>query len=288
MISYGKTEYIGELKALWRDVFSDGNEYINSFFESVYSDENTLVFVDNGKPVSMLYIVAYGMPIDNREIKVAYLYALATRPEYRGQKIMPRLLERSFEISRERGYALCALIPSEESLFGYYRKFGFEDTFSRAVITKSVREVKKAASGYEALPIKKADTDGIWNAYSKSRFYADQCVTLSKAQNGFYIKELERGGGRAFLFNMREENDGYMLLGQSGGTLTVYETNADISVLPALYSAFLKEFSFQSITFYQPLCFPNEELSAAKKRYAMSKDLAGVMLGEPYINRVLT
>ncbi len=287
MISYGKTEYAGELKALWSDVFGDDGDYINSFFESVYSDENTLVYVDNGKPVSMLYIVPYTMSLDNREIKAAYLYALATRPEYRGQKIMQRLLERSFEISEERGYSLCVLIPSEESLFGYYRKFGFEDTFKRAAIIKSVREVKRAASGYKALPIKNADAKGIWNAYSKSLFYAAGCVTLTQSQNEFYIKELEREGGRAFLFNMREENDGYILLGQSGGTVTVYETNADSGVLPALYSALLKEFSFQSITFYQPLCFPEEEVSAAKKRYAMSKNLAGVRLLEPYINRVL-
>lgn len=288
MITYGKPEYIGALKTLWHETFGDSMVYIDSFFDCVYKDENTLVCIKNNHPVSALYMVPYKMIQKTDKIKTLYLYALATAPEYRGQGIMSRLIELSLKIGIERGYMLCALIPSEDSLFGYYRKFGFESSFGRVKIIKRIMEIREASSGQKALSLKTADCEQIWNAYVCSRFYEQECIVLSKEQNRFYIKELEREGGQALIFDMEAENDGYLLLKSDGGELAVYETNATPDVLSALYAALLKEYDFNMVTFYQPLCFTDEESSEFKKPYAMSKDLGGIKLINPFINRVLT
>ncbi len=287
MITFGKSEYIGELKALWQEAFGDDESYLNAFFASVYKDEDTLVYVEDSRPAAALYIVPYTMPQKTGDIKVAYLYALATRLTHRGQGIMARLIERSFEICQKRGCTLLTLIPSEPSLFDYYRRFGFEESFDRAVIMRDIGAVRAAAVG-AAFELKKADADKVYDAYMKSGFYGSNCVVLTKEQNRFYIETLEREGGQALTFTMHKENDGYILLALNGEELTVYETNADSAVLPALYASLLKEYAFSSLTFVQPICFPDEELSAASKPYAMSKNFDGFCPEKPFINRVLT
>lgn len=288
MITFGKSAYTKELQALWQEAFGDSDEYLNAFFTSVYKDENTLVYVEGGRSAAALYIVPYTMPQKEGNIKIAYLYALATRPSFRGQGIMARLIERSFEICQKRGYRLLTLIPSERSLFDYYRRFGFEESFDRAVITKDIGAVRAAAVGAATLPLKKADADTVYDAYMKSGFYGSNCVVLTKEQNRFYIETLEREGGQALTFTVRGENDGYMLLALNGEELTVYETNADSAVLPALYASLLKEYAFSSLTFIQPFMFSDKELSAARKPYAMSRSFDGFYPEKPFINRVLT
>ncbi len=287
MISCGKYEYTQQLKKLWQSTFGDSTAYINSFFDDIYQDENTLVYIENNAVVSALYIIEYEMPLKSDKIKIAYFYALATQPEYRGQGIMSRLIERAFESCAKRDYKLCVLIPSEASLFDYYRRFGFKECFYRTTVKKYLPEIR-TASGEKELLLKRAGFEKIWNAYINSIFFGPECVVLSKQQNDFFIKELTRDGGQAFVFDLKGKDDGYILLGHRDKELIIYETNAIAEIVPFLYSAFLKSFSFESLEFYQPLCFPPEELAAGKSRYAMCKELSELKLENPFINRVLT
>ncbi len=230
MISCGKYDYIEQLKSLWQKTFGDSTAYINSFFDNMYRDENTLVYIEDKTIVSVLYIIEYEIPLETDKIKIAYLYALTTEPAFRGRGIMSRLIEKSFEIGIKRDYKLCVLIPSEASLFDYYRRFGFKECFSRTTITKHLSEIRRTASGEKELLLKKADCNKIWNAYIKSPFFGPECVVLSRQQNCFFIKELEREGGQAFLFDLKGKDDGYILLGQKGKELLIYETNSNAEI----------------------------------------------------------
>ena len=57
--------------------------------------------------------------------KIAYLYAIATKKDFRGQGLCRALMDETHEHLRERGYAAAILVPSEPSLFEFYNKIGY-------------------------------------------------------------------------------------------------------------------------------------------------------------------
>ena len=65
------------LKALWREVFGDTDEYIDAFFQNVYQPSMASVIEEDGTVVAAAYAVPFGA--------VRYIFAVATRPEYRGR-----------------------------------------------------------------------------------------------------------------------------------------------------------------------------------------------------------
>ena len=66
------------LKALWREVFGDTDEYIDAFFQNVYQPGMASVIEEDGTVVAAAYAVPFGA--------VRYIFAVATRPEYRGRR----------------------------------------------------------------------------------------------------------------------------------------------------------------------------------------------------------
>ena len=301
MISYGKYEYIPALKIMWHKIFGDSESYLNSFFGKVYKDENTLVDIENGNVVSVLFMIPYKFIANGKETKIVYLYALATEPAYRGRKIMAKLIQKSLDLSAKRGYALSVLIPADDSLFEYYRQFGYEEYFERAMITKTIADIDKEQTNKEQTnkgfkiqeigntPMKlvKADAEQIWAAYSHSEIFASEGIILSKEQNEYYIEELKSEGGQAYVFKMSGDKDGYALLQLRDNNLLVLETNVDANNLKLFYEALYRLYKFEAVTFYQPICFDEAEIKPYKKSFAMAKSLNGINVKDPFINRVL-
>ena len=72
----------------------------------------------------MLYVV----PLEMWGKRVAYIYAVATDPEYRGRGIASKLLAEALQIAEKSGkYDLAALIPSSTESKRLYERLGFED-----------------------------------------------------------------------------------------------------------------------------------------------------------------
>jgi glucose-1-phosphate thymidylyltransferase len=103
------------------EVFGDSREDVDRFFIDVHRDENLLTHSEQGSVVAMLNIVElqtdYG--------PTAYLYAIATAAEWRGQGFASELIRQAIDVSRERGYKAVMLIPADEKLVEYYKRFGF-------------------------------------------------------------------------------------------------------------------------------------------------------------------
>ena len=296
MISYGKYEYIPALKIMWHKIFGDSESYLNSFFGKVYKDENTLVDIENGNVVSVLFMIPYKFIANGKETKIVYLYALATEPAYRGRKIMAKLIQKSLDLSAKRGYALSVLIPADDSLFEYYRQFGFEEYFERVLITKTIADIENEQTnkgfeiqeiGHIPMELIKADAKQIWATYSHSDIFASEGILLSEEQNEYYIEELKSEGGQAYVFKMAGNKDGYALLQLHDDNLLILETNVDADNLKLFYEALYRKYKFKAVTFYQPICFDEEEIKPYKKSFAMAKSLNGMNVKNPFINRVL-
>lgn len=65
------------LKALWKEVFGDTDEYIDTFFREIYRPGMASVIEQDGEIAAAAYAVPFG--------EYRYIYAVATKPEYRGR-----------------------------------------------------------------------------------------------------------------------------------------------------------------------------------------------------------
>ncbi len=117
------TKREAECRELWMEVFGDEREEVDRFLIDIHNADNLLTHSEQGRVVSMLNIVE----INTDYGPTAYLYAIATAPQWRGRGFAERLIRQAIEVSRERGYKAVMLIPSEESLVEYYKRFGFSE-----------------------------------------------------------------------------------------------------------------------------------------------------------------
>lgn len=295
MISFGNSDYIPQLKSLWTEVFGDGESYLNAFFDQIYNDKNTLVYLENEEVISALYMIPYQFKQSDRLYQMNYLYALATKAEYRGRGIMTKLIRKAIDISAERKISLVVLIPAEPALFKYYEKFGFVSNFDKIEVTKTIDDIRTEVNSLlqaqelddNNIELKSADRNDIWQAYANSVFSIKEGVLLSKNQNDFYITEFINEGGETFLFDMYGKQDGYAMIKKEQDHLFIYETNIDEKKLFLFYQALLKKYQFQSVTFYQPLCFFEHDKGFIKSDFAMVHKINNIELNEPFINRVL-
>ena len=113
-----------EMRKMWHEIFGDEIHEIDSFLIN-HSDSIPLIHKENDEVVSMLYIV----PLEVVCKKIAYIYAVATKPEYRGRGIASNLLTKALRVIRASGrFDTAALIPSSTESKRLYARLGFEDT----------------------------------------------------------------------------------------------------------------------------------------------------------------
>lgn len=117
------------LKDLWRAVFGDPDEIIDSFFREVYTPGMAYLAEEQGRIVAGAYGVPFG--------EFRYIFAVATLPEYRGQGLGRRVTLGC--AAEERAY----LSPAEPSLVKWYRSMGAEIVGHRPIyeLCKPIREI---------------------------------------------------------------------------------------------------------------------------------------------------
>ena len=111
-----------KLQKLWQEAFGDSQDFIDLFFAAGYSPKRCHFIEDNGVPVSALYW--FDCALEGH--KIAYIYGVATLKSHRGKGLAGQLLQETQDLLRRQGYAGEVLVPHGESLFDFYRRFGFE------------------------------------------------------------------------------------------------------------------------------------------------------------------
>ena len=118
------TEEQRQMRQIWHDVFGDEISEIDSFLIR-HNDAMPFIHKEEGDVVSMLFVV----PLEMWGKRVAYIYAVATKPEYRGRGIASKLLREALQmVERSGDFDLVALIPSSTESKRLYLRLGFEDT----------------------------------------------------------------------------------------------------------------------------------------------------------------
>lgn len=114
------TDTITSLKALWNIVFGDPEAFIDAFFEIAFSPDRCRFFVQDGQIVSALY----WFDCSYKGGKLAYIYAVATHPDHRGNGLASRLLTETHTHLKAQGYAGAVLKPAK-GLFPFYERLGY-------------------------------------------------------------------------------------------------------------------------------------------------------------------
>ena len=144
-----------QLRALWSEVFGDGDDFLDPFFSTLYPDSTALVCDMGGKIISSVYLLPVGdMASHGMRLPCTMIYALGTAEEYRNIGCASSLMDAC------DGGGFYILRPASEKLFGFYRDFGYracfyfkEDTFTSDMLSPpgEVQIRKISAAEYNLL-----------------------------------------------------------------------------------------------------------------------------------------
>ena len=187
-----------QLKELYRQCFpQDEQSFWDWIFLRVYSPENTLVMVENGRITASLQMIPCKMRLKEQLFDAHYIYAASTLPEEQGRGLMAHLLAQAAEEGRRRGNRFSVLITQEDSLLDYYARFGYESRFMVSdVPPQSARlsgnhtcRLAKSADIPALSQIYRSGTDGLLCAERDTVFWLQQLELF-----GTGAKVLERDG----------------------------------------------------------------------------------------------
>lgn len=111
-----------KLKMLWKDLFNDESDYINWYFDNIYKEEDTKMFLENKEIYGMLFENRYHLSVDNQRFMGRYLVGIGVAPEKRGEGVMKELLLKSLKEAYDFGEEFIYLTPIDKKI---YERFGF-------------------------------------------------------------------------------------------------------------------------------------------------------------------
>jgi len=122
-IEHPRDHRIPALRRLWKAVFEDDDAFLDLFFSAAFAPERFLCALEGDTVTGMLC----WLPCSRGEDRFAYLYAVATHPEFRGRGICRALIRQAHKDMADQGYAGVLLRPQEEGLRVMYAKMGYEE-----------------------------------------------------------------------------------------------------------------------------------------------------------------
>lgn len=228
-------EDMGEAFPIWQACFGDSGEYINMFLSYAEGHCKCLLARHEGKAVSMFFL----QECSAEAHPAYYLYAAATLPEYRGRGIMGGMIEAAANYARGEGKAFIILSPAEESLFGYYEKFGFKAAFSRKIVS-----LNGAGSEEKASP---ESGDSLFESREKilknipHTRWNEAFLSYAERENAFF-------GGRTIRFG-----DSYALARKIGNEALIFELCAeDEAAARAIAEEAMRSFGCETAKIYLP------------------------------------
>lgn len=114
---------IPQLRALWKEAFGDTDAFLDLFFSLGYDPDRCRCIRSQDRVTAALYwldVFADGQ-------KLAYIYAVATARDFRGQGLCRQLMAETAEALQENGYHGALLVPQSEGLRAMYGRMRFLD-----------------------------------------------------------------------------------------------------------------------------------------------------------------
>ena len=120
-IDFPSSGQIPQLKALWEAAFGDGEEFLTPFFSIAFAPERCRCITAGGTVAAALYW--FDCYRDDQHF--AYVYAVATHPDFRHRGLCARLMADVKDLLASQGYDGILLYPASEALSRMYEKLGY-------------------------------------------------------------------------------------------------------------------------------------------------------------------
>ena len=195
----------GAAKSLWTETFGDEAAFQEEFYR-LCAPEGPLVLTKDGELCSMLALPELTLVLaDGRRLRAGYIYALATRPDRRGQGLAAMLMETAAGLARSRGLDCLLTVPAQPSLFRFFAGRGFCPGFT----CREETAAPKAIPGIPAIPVAPAEYAALREellAGTAHTAYTDRQLAFQSGLcphpgSGLYRLELAHGPGCAAVEN---------------------------------------------------------------------------------------
>lgn len=197
---------IPELWSLWQEAFGDGGDFLKNFERTAFSIQRCRVAYDeSGKPVAMLF----WFRCQYRNLPVAYLYAVATAKDKRGQGICRQLMANTHTHLKALGFQGALLVPSNESLFPFYAHMGY-------VTCGYIREFRCNAAKDNTAVIK--EIDPIRYAALRRRYLPENGVLQEAESMAFLATQATLYQGEDFILAARKDKNSLYAIEMLGNT----------------------------------------------------------------------
>lgn len=214
-IGFADYNDIKQLQKIWQIAFGDDQKALDRFFTHLFVPENTVVYRENNKAVSVVYM----LPCKQSDGKNGlYIYAVATDPEFKGHGIASKLIDKANYVAKKRGFGFTVLVPGEEWLFDFYRKNGYNKTINLKKVTLLKEDIIKIGNNNIQL-------NEINDLYSvRSQYYSKNCnyIEFSKDHISHARYLIEHYGKKLLQIN-DYTGQGYMVCDKIGSSLLIKE-----------------------------------------------------------------
>lgn len=230
--------------SLWHQCFGDGRDYIEFFFDNC-PNKICLGSFENGKLASMLFLL--NGKIGGLSCK--YLYAACTAEEYRCRGIMGRLIGYAKDFCRSQGVDCIFLVPSSESLYGYYEKFGFSPMMKRAEMTLH-------GGGEKQILSKNLDIKHI--ASQRIRFLSKiKCFSFDEKTTEYSVAEFLKTGGE--IYSRGGENGFLAFASRNGNNIVIKEFLTDFDNNITVFFDLFENLGAENVYIYAPLVYNDSD-----------------------------
>ncbi len=122
-----------QFEEIYASAFDDSPRWRRWFFDEVVTakaDGDIFLADDSaGRAAASALLREYAFAYAGGVVPSGYISCVATRPEARTRGLASRAVGEALVEARRRGYAFCELIPANRSLYAFYIRFGFADSF---------------------------------------------------------------------------------------------------------------------------------------------------------------
>lgn len=227
-----KNKYRKTLTELWQGVFGDEDGFIDLIFKSEY-DSSIICFAElvGEKAVSAFYLIRNELLFEGKLYNGYYLYAAATLPEYRKCRLMSELIQQAQQFCRTKNVDFISLVPSEESLYSYYSRFGFQSAMYRYECSNFIGETadndnKIIVDSNTLLDMRRCYKNNIINFSQDTFFYATDCLKYAGfeftavSDNGYLCYSDEDASCSELFVNIKESEISSKNLADKKGIFT--------------------------------------------------------------------
>lgn len=141
---------IPTLRRLWKDGFGDNDAFLDMFFATAFDSNRCRVALVDKQATTEIAAVLYWFDCALEGQKIAYVYAVTTAKDFRGQGACHMLLKDTHKHLKALGYTGVVLVPGSDALVSLYEGLEYELTTKRSRIECTamdmdieIREIEK-------------------------------------------------------------------------------------------------------------------------------------------------